>query len=127
MKKIAAAALALTMVASMAVPASAVTTGKWNWGAIYGSINDAIVKDQTESKHTVSYDFNGGYIMDFSSGFSRKTALEFEEKGVHTVVDEVPTRFGYKFAGWELEGETYQAGDTFSLDGDVTLKAVWKR
>lgn len=127
MKKIAAAALALTLAASMAFPASAVTTGKWDWGAIYGSVSDAIIKDQAENQHTVSYDFNGGYIWDFSAGFSRKTGLEFEEKGVHTVVDEVPTRFGYKFAGWELEGETYQAGDTFSLDGDVTLKAVWKR
>lgn len=127
MKKIAAAALALTLAASMAFPASAVTTGKWDWGAISGSVSGAIAKEMERTQHTVSYDFNGGYILDFSAGFSRKTGLEFEEKGVHTVVDEVPTRFGYKFAGWELDGEIYQGGDTFNLDGDVTLKAVWKR
>ena len=35
------------------------------------------------------------------------------------------TLSGYSFAGWELDGKTYQPGDTISPNDSVTLTAVW--
>ena len=32
---------------------------------------------------------------------------------------------GYSFAGWELNGKTYQPGDTIKPSDSVTLQAVW--
>ena len=35
------------------------------------------------------------------------------------------SRAGYSFAGWDLDGTTYQPGDTITPDGPTTLKAIW--
>ena len=51
MKKLTAIALTLLLVLCMAVPASAVTTMRWDWGKAQQSINHAaaqIVQEQTE-------------------------------------------------------------------------------
>ncbi|MCR5460294.1 MAG: hypothetical protein K6F51_10385 [Acetatifactor sp.] len=32
---------------------------------------------------------------------------------------------GRRFAGWEVNGETYEEGERILLNGDVTVKAVW--
>lgn len=37
----------------------------------------------------------------------------------------VPTREGYKFKGWEYEGNIISAGDTWTIAQDVTLTAKW--
>lgn len=45
-----------------------------------------------------------------------------------TVASETPTRAGYDFAGWKVEGgdKTYNAGDTITFNGqDVELIAQW--
>jgi hypothetical protein len=34
---------------------------------------------------------------------------------------------GKKFAGWEIDGKTYQVGDTVNLTGTITIaKAIWE-
>ena len=38
-----------------------------------------------------------------------------------------PTREGYKFKGWEYNGEIVSASDTWNIASDVTLTAVWAR
>lgn len=42
----------------------------------------------------------------------------------------VPTREGYTFLGWgttdKATAASYQPGDMYSVDGDITLYAVWK-
>ena len=35
------------------------------------------------------------------------------------------TRDGYSFVGWDLDGKTYQPGDTFKPEGPTTLSAIW--
>lgn len=38
----------------------------------------------------------------------------------------VPARAGYSFAGWQIGGSTYQAGDSYSIaDSNVTFTAQW--
>ncbi len=43
------------------------------------------------------------------------------------IVLPTPVREGYQFTGWEeVDGTTYQGGETFELTGDVTLQATWQ-
>ncbi|MBQ1343324.1 MAG: InlB B-repeat-containing protein, partial [Firmicutes bacterium] len=67
---------------------------------------------------TVTYDANGGKVS---------PASETKANG-ETVTLPTPTRSGYTFQGWkDKDGNTYQAGDTYTVDGDDTLTAQWKK
>ena len=71
---------------------------------------------------TVSFDSNGG------TGAPLPQALT-QEAG--TILPEGPTRPGYEFMGWSIMSGTaspsYQPGDTYSGEEDVTLYAVWEK
>ena len=127
MKKVIATALAVTMLMANSISASAVTTGKWDFGAIRGSVNGAIQDIVQNQECQITYDFNGGSIWDFSSGFKAQTEYTCSAKGTHIVEDLNPTRFMYKLKGWECDGVVYEVGDEIVLTGDVTLTAVWVR
>lgn len=47
------------------------------------------------------------------------------------ITSQIPTRFGYNFAGWAKSASattaTYKPGDIYALDEDVVLYAVWSR
>ncbi len=71
---------------------------------------------------TVTYDANGG-----------TGAPESQEKVQNkklTLTDSVPSREGYNFLGWATDSESieaaYQSGDSFYLNSDTTLYAVWE-
>ena len=53
-------------------------------------------------------------------------ASEVKASG-ETVTLPTPTRSGYTFKGWDLNGQTYQAGDQYTVDGDVTFTAQWEQ
>ena len=66
-------------------------------------------------KFTVTFDTNGG---------SRIAPVEVKKgKTVSEPAD--PTKDGYVFAGWELDGEEYKF--SAKVKGDITLKAVWEK
>lgn len=127
MKKVIATTLAVTMLITNSISASAVTTGKWDFGAIRGSVSGAVQDIVQNQEFQITYDFNGGSVWDFSSGFKAQTEYSCTAKGIHIVEDLNPTRFMYKLKGWECDGVVYEAGDEIVLTGNVTLTAVWVR
>ena len=76
--------------------------------------------------YQVMYNLAGGKFSDGST-----TATEKHNVDTDVVVKEQPTRAGYKFKGWKVEGlsgtTTINSGDTFTMpNGNVTLTAQWK-
>ena len=76
--------------------------------------------------YQVTYNLAGGK---FSNGST--SATEKHNVDTNVVVKEAPTRKGYKFTGWTVEGldgtTTINSGDTFTMpNGNVTLTANWQ-
>lgn len=69
--------------------------------------------------YTVTFNANGG-----------EGAPESQIKIVDTglaISDIVPTRFGYNFKWWSgSDGNTYNPGDVYTANADLTLTAVWE-
>ncbi len=68
-----------------------------------------------EEKYTVSFNSDGG------SNVSAQTV----NKGANASKPGNPTREGYTFVEWQLDGKAYDFGSAVSKD--ITLKAVWKK
>lgn len=69
---------------------------------------------QWEARHVLRYDANGG---DGEYGDSDLPA---------DVTDTVPTREGYEFDGWTIDGDNVESGDSVEDNGsDVTAVAQW--
>ena len=76
--------------------------------------------------YQVMYDLAGGQ---FSNGSI--SATEKHNVDTDVVVKEAPTRKGYKFTGWTVEGldgtTTINSGESFTMpNGNVTLTANWQ-
>ena len=76
--------------------------------------------------YQVMYDLAGGK---FSNGST--SATEKHNVDTKVVVKEAPTRKGYKFTGWTVEGldgtTTINSGESFTMpNGNVTLTANWQ-
>ena len=73
--------------------------------------------------YTVSYNANGGSGAPSSQTKTHDKAL--------TLSSVKPTRSGYTFLGWSPSSTatkaTYSAGGNFTLNGNVTLYAVWEQ
>ena len=69
---------------------------------------------QWEARHVLRYDVNGG------DG-------EYGDSDLPTdVTDTVPTREGYEFDGWTIDGDNVESGDSVEDNGsDVTAVAQW--
>ena len=77
--------------------------------------------------YQVMYNLAGGKFRDGST-----TATEKHNVDTDVVVKEQPTRAGYKFKGWKVEGlsgtTTINSGETFTMpNGNVTLTAQWEK
>ena len=69
---------------------------------------------QWEARHVLRYDVNGG---DGEYGDSDLPA---------DVTDIVPSRDGYEFSGWTIDGDNVESGDSVEDNGsDVTAVAQW--
>ena len=76
--------------------------------------------------YQVKYNLAGGQFSDGSTSATEKHNVDTD-----VVVKEAPTRKGYKFTGWTVEGldrtTTINSGDSFTMpNGNVTLKANWQ-
>lgn len=75
--------------------------------------------------YQVMYDLAGGSFSDGST-----SATEKHDEGTNVVVRTEPTRKGYIFTGWTVEGldvSTINSGDNFKMPGNtVKLTANWK-
>jgi uncharacterized repeat protein (TIGR02543 family) len=74
------------------------------------------------NEYTVSYDANGG---------DGEPASQIKYFDVPLTLSEtIPTREGYRFAGWSASSNStgigYRAGDTYYVNSSVILYAVWK-
>jgi uncharacterized repeat protein (TIGR02543 family) len=87
-----------------------------------GASEAAVLSFTVLDVYRVSFDLRGG---------SNGPATQTQTRGkVMTLSKTVPTRSGYTFLGWTDDAAsqfvTYEPGDSFSSDRDVTLYAVWK-
>lgn len=88
-------------------------------------IRDTILYGKlTPNTYTITYDLND------ASGTSPTT--QAKTHGLAEKLSEtVPTREGYTFLGWgttaSATAASYQPGDMYSVDGDITLYAVWQK
>ena len=86
---------------------------------LYGVVEDVVFNVEVtvkEAHFAISYDLAGGEL-------SGKYATEYDYYAECLLP--VPTRKGYTFAGWLLNGETVEAIPANS-EGAVTVKAQWK-
>ena len=76
--------------------------------------NGTVLYPQWEAKHVLRYDTNGG------TGEYKDSDLPSD---VSTVI---PTREGYEFTGWMIDGSKIASGDSVKDNGsDVTVVAQW--
>lgn len=81
----------------------------------------------TPKTYTIKYDLNSG-----NDTITPATiAAQSKTHGLAEKLSEtVPTREGYTFLGWgttdKATAASYQPGDMYSVDGDITLYAVWE-
>ena len=79
------------------------------------------------AEYKVSYNLAGGKFSDDST-----SAEEKHNADTTVTVKEEPTRAGYEFIGWTVEGlgttTTLDSGETFTMPNrDVTLTAKWEK
>ena len=70
--------------------------------------------------HKITYDLNGGTL----DGQTGKIVVDANEGDVIKIL-KAPTRKGYKFKYWK--GSKYYPGDSYTVEEDHTLTAVWKK
>ena len=73
------------------------------------------IEDKNTKKYTVTFNSDGG------SNVASQTIIENKR----ATKPNNPTRSGYTFVEWQLNGKTYDFNSTITKD--ITLKAVWKQ
>ena len=76
---------------------------------------------------TITYDPDGGI---FAGEETSKNRVEDGKSGeVHKIIQDTPTKEGYTFTGWKLDGNDtlYQPEGSIVPTGDVTLVAQWEK
>ena len=71
--------------------------------------------------YTVTYDLNGGTANPAIS------SADYLAGQTATVTDVVPEKTGYTFTGWKWNDDTYEAGDSITVNSDITLVAQWEK
>ena len=91
----------------------------YGWGVMDMSAAAEAVYDH--AYRTILFDANGGSGAPETQAVRNNTALRLPA--------ETPVRDGYAFAGWELtrDGtqETYDPQSEFTVDADLTMRALW--
>ena len=90
----------------------------------YGKNKSGVICEfETLKEYTLSYNANGG---------SSAPEKEVKAQGTElTISSKKPTREGYNFIGWATKADAtkaeYQAGDKYTLNGNITFYAVWEK
>ena len=93
----------------------------------YCSYSETLPEEREEKReYLLHYDLNGGTGAE---GADYSDHYYFEPIGGNTAtVAAAPSRAGYQFAGWQdAAGNQYVAGDTVTVDHDITLTAQWNK
>ena len=89
---------------------------QYSAGATYTvSGNTAFYAKWTTNNYTVTYNANGGTVSPTSETIAY---------GGHPTLP-TPTRSNYTFDGWQVNGEGAYITNSYTVTGDVTLKAHW--
>lgn len=81
---------------------------------------------ETENAYLLHYDLNGGTGAE-SADYSDHYYFKPIDGNTATVAAD-PSRAGYQFAGWQdAAGNQYAAGNTVTVDRDITLTAQWNK
>lgn len=93
--------------------------------------DDSTLLDSLESE-SVSFTVTGNvitpsgkYTITFDSNGGTSVTSETVESGSTVTKPEDPTRTGYRFVEWQLDGKTYEF--TEAVNKNITLKAVWEK
>ena len=79
-------------------------------------VEDPVVEDPVEEKtYTVTFDTDGG----------NKVANQSVAQGSKATKPSNPTKEGYKFVEWQLNGQTYDFSK--AVTSDIILKAKWEK
>lgn len=80
---------------------------------------------EEKREYLLHYDLNGGTGAE--GVYSDRYYFAPEGSNIATVAAD-PSRTGYVFAGWQdADGKQYAAGDTVTVDRDITLTAQWNK
>ena len=93
----------------------------------YCSYPETLPEERDEKReYLLRYDLNGGTGAE---GADYSDHYYFELIGGNTAtVAAAPSRAGYQFVGWQdAGGKRYAAGDTVTVDHDITLTAQWNK
>lgn len=93
----------------------------------YCSYSETLPEEREEKReYLLHYDLNGGTPAE---GADYSDHYYFELIGGNTAtVAADPSRAGYQFAGWQdAAGNQYAAGNTVTVDRDITLTAQWNK
>lgn len=86
--------------------------------------HENIVEQEEKAGYCLSYDLNGGTGAE---GTYNDTYYPPQDGNTATVAAD-PSRAGYQFAGWQdADGKRYVAGDTVTVNHDITLTAQWNK
>lgn len=86
--------------------------------------HEKIVEQEEKAGYCLSYDLNGGTGAE---GTYNNTYYPPQDGYTATVAAD-PSRAGYQFVGWQdADGNRYAAGDTVTVNHDITLTAQWNK
>lgn len=86
--------------------------------------HENIVEQEEKAGYCLRYDLNGGTGAE---GTYNDTYYPPQDGNTATIAAD-PSRAGYQFAGWQdADGNQYAAGDTVTVDHDITLTAQWNK
>ena len=94
-----------------------------NPGSPTGSINFSVTKGSSSTVYyTITFDANGGS--------NPPDPITFPRDGSANIPSGEPTREGFTFKGWNTSSNattaSYQSGDLYSTNANITLYAVWE-
>lgn len=123
--------LAITGSGSVNLPAApAAPTGK-----VFGGWSDGTTTYAAGASYTLSADVafsavwnDETYDVKFYDGASEYTALaDSATYGSSIELPAAPAKAGYRFGGWALGQDTYDAGDEYTVNGAVSFTAIWNQ
>ena len=104
---------------SMGLSSNQFTNNNNNFNVTFVVIDGELTIDAPDT-FFITYDLNGG-TYDGKQGIIEETYT----KGTVISIHEAPTREGYVFLYWK--GSEYQPGDSYTVEGDHTFTAQWKK
>lgn len=96
-----------------------------------GNVTEYNLLDILDSPPTDGYFSRTGYVTVTVDANGGKLAEGTEDRnvivpGTEIEIPAAPSRTGYNFLGWEIDGILYKPTETFTVDKDVTMIAKWE-